>query len=95
MQQNHRKDFYEALEKIKTLNSFAISRYADGEASVLKNLTVGNKDGWLYKKDLSQSGDREKDRLQAGPRNQTREKERGEEGVGARRCQEERPDRLE
>lgn len=51
MQQNHREDFYEALEKIKTLNSFAISRYADGEASVLKNLTVGNKDGWLYKKD--------------------------------------------
>ena len=51
MQQDHRKDFCEALEKIKTLNSFAISRYADGEASVLKNLTVGNKDGWLYKKD--------------------------------------------
>ena len=51
MQQDHRKDFYEALEKIKTLNSFVISRYADGEASVLKNLTVGNKDGWLYKKD--------------------------------------------
>ena len=51
MQQDHRKDFYEALEKIKTLNSFALSRYADGEASVIKNLTIGNKDGWLYKKD--------------------------------------------
>jgi len=51
MQQDHRKDFYEALEKIKTLNSFALSRFADGEASVLKNLTIGNKDGWLYKKD--------------------------------------------
>lgn len=51
MQQDHREDFYEALEKIKTLNSFALSRFADGEASVLKNLTIGNKDGWLYKKD--------------------------------------------
>jgi hypothetical protein len=51
MQQDHRKDFFEALEKTKNLNSFAISRYADGEASVLKNITVGNKDGWLYKKD--------------------------------------------
>lgn len=51
MQQDHRKDFFEALEKIKNLDSLAISRYADGEASVLKNITVGNKDGWLYKKD--------------------------------------------
>lgn len=51
MQQDHRKDFYTALEKIKTSDSFAISRYADGEASVLKNITIGNKDGWLYKKD--------------------------------------------
>jgi hypothetical protein len=49
MQQDHRKDFFEALDKIKELDSFAISRYADGEASVLKNLTIGNKDGWLYK----------------------------------------------
>jgi hypothetical protein len=51
MQQDHRKDFYEALDKIKALNSYAISRCADGEAAVLKNETIGNKDGWLYKKD--------------------------------------------
>ena len=50
MQQDHRKDFYEALAKIKELDSYAISRCADGEAAVLKNETVGNKDGWLYKK---------------------------------------------
>ena len=51
MQQDHRKDFEEALDKINKLDSFAISRCADGEASVLRNVTVGNKDGWLYKKD--------------------------------------------
>ncbi|CAN2041722.1 DUF1792 domain-containing protein [Candidatus Magnetomoraceae bacterium gMMP-15] len=51
MQQDHRKDFEEAISKIKELDSYAISRCADGEASVLKNITVGNKDGWLYKKD--------------------------------------------
>ena len=50
MQQDHQKDFYEALTKIKELDSYAISRCADGEAAVLKNETVGNKDGWLYKK---------------------------------------------
>lgn len=50
MQQDHQKDFYEALSKIKELDSFAISRCADGEAAVLKNETIGNKDGWLYKK---------------------------------------------
>lgn len=51
MQQDHRKDFFEALEKIEHLDSFAISRCADGEAQVLRNQTVGNKDGWLYRKD--------------------------------------------
>lgn len=51
MQQDHRKDLYEALEKIKSLDSLAISRCADGEAGVLKNITIGNKDGWRYKKD--------------------------------------------
>ena len=51
MQQDHRKDFLEAIERIKTSDSFAISRCADGEAGVLKNRTIGNKDGWLYKKD--------------------------------------------
>ena len=49
MQQDHRKDFYEAMDNIKKLDSFAVSRYADGEASVLRDITVGNKDGWLYK----------------------------------------------
>ncbi len=51
MQQDHRKDFYEALEKIENMTSYAISRCADGEASVLRNKTVGNKDGWMYRKD--------------------------------------------
>jgi hypothetical protein len=32
-------------------DSMALSRFADGEANVLKNNTIGNKDGWLYKKD--------------------------------------------
>ena len=50
MQQDHRKDFFEALEKIKELDSFVLSRCADGEASILRNMTIGNKDGWLYKK---------------------------------------------
>jgi len=49
MQRDHRKDFYEALDKIKELDSYAISRYGDGEAAVLRNETIGNKDGWLYK----------------------------------------------
>ena len=44
MQQDHQKDFYEALSKTKELDSYAISRCADGEAAVLKNETIGNKD---------------------------------------------------
>ncbi len=52
MQQDHRKDFLEAIEKIKKSDSFAISRCADGEAGVLRNETIGNKDGWLYKKNV-------------------------------------------
>lgn len=51
MQQDHREDFYEALARIKNSDSLAISRCADGEAGVLKNTTIGNKDGWLYKHD--------------------------------------------
>jgi len=51
MHQDHRKDFYEALDMIRKSDSLAISRCADGEAGVLKNNTIGNKDGWLYKKD--------------------------------------------
>lgn len=36
---------------IRQSSGFALARFADGEASVLKNLTVGNKDGWLYETD--------------------------------------------
>lgn len=51
MQQLFREDFDEVLRLIVETDSLALARFADGEASVLKNITVGNKDGWLYKKD--------------------------------------------
>lgn len=51
MIQSFREDFDEVLGVIRASDSFALSRFADGEASVLRNVTVGNKDGWLYKKD--------------------------------------------
>ncbi len=51
MRQSFREDFQEVLRLIGESDSFALSRFADGEASVLKNVTVGNRDGWLYKKD--------------------------------------------
>ncbi len=51
MKQDFRGDFLEVLRMIGEADSFALSRFADGEASILKNVTVGNKDGWLYKKD--------------------------------------------
>jgi hypothetical protein len=51
MKQMFREDLEEVLRLIVESDSFALSRFADGEASVLKNMTVGNKDGWLYKKD--------------------------------------------
>ena len=50
MRQDHRKDFLEALGMIEKTDSYAISRCADGEAGVLRNETIGNKDGWLYRK---------------------------------------------
>lgn len=51
MKQLFKEDFFEILQWISESDSFALSRYADGEANVLKNNTIGNKDGWLYKKD--------------------------------------------
>jgi len=51
MTQRFREDFLEVLRMIGGGESFALARFADGEASVLKNVTVGNKDGWLYRKD--------------------------------------------
>lgn len=51
MKQLFQEDFDEVLRLIVETNSLALARFADGEASVLKNITVGNKDGWLYKKD--------------------------------------------
>lgn len=51
MRQLFREDLEEVFKLIIESNSFALARFADGEASILKNMTVGNKDGWLYKKD--------------------------------------------
>ena len=51
MQQDFRADFFEIMRMIVEADSLAFSRAADGEANVLKNNTIGNKDGWLYKKD--------------------------------------------
>jgi hypothetical protein len=51
MQQLFREDHEEALRLIGQSDSLALARYADGEACVLRNITVGNKDGWLFKKD--------------------------------------------
>ena len=51
MIQDFEKDFFEIMRMIQQADSMAFSRAADGEASVLKNATVGNRDGWLYKKD--------------------------------------------
>jgi len=53
MKQQFREDLDEVLRLIIESKSLALARYADGEASVLKNMTVGNKDGWLYKKDTN------------------------------------------
>ena len=39
------------LNLISESKSLAISRFADGEASILKNLDVGNRDGWKYVSD--------------------------------------------
>jgi hypothetical protein len=51
MRQLFQEDLEEVLCLIVESDSLALARFADGEASVLKNITVGNKDGWLYKKD--------------------------------------------
>jgi len=51
MKQDFKGDFFEIMRMIVEADSMAFSRAADGEANVLKNNTIGNKDGWLYKKD--------------------------------------------
>lgn len=51
MRQNFKDDFFEILRMIAESESLAFSRFADGEANILKNNTIGNRDGWLYKKD--------------------------------------------
>jgi hypothetical protein len=51
MTQDFKNDFFEIMRMIGAADSMAFSRAADGEANVLKNNTIGNKDGWLYKKD--------------------------------------------
>lgn len=51
MKQDFKADFFEIMRMIVESNSMALSRFADGEANILKNNTIGNKDGWLYKKD--------------------------------------------
>ncbi len=51
MTQDFKADFFEIMRMIVEADSMALSRAADGEANILKNNTIGNKDGWLYKKD--------------------------------------------
>ena len=51
MQQKFRDDFFEMMRRIVESESLAFSRFADGEANILKNRTIGNKDGWLYTQD--------------------------------------------
>jgi len=51
MKQDFKEDFFEIMKMIVEADSMAFSRAADGEANILKNNTIGNKDGWLYKKD--------------------------------------------
>ncbi|HEV8644082.1 MAG TPA: hypothetical protein VGR01_00760 [Burkholderiales bacterium] len=51
MKRQFQEDLEEMFRLIIESDSLALARFADGEASVLKNTTVGNKDGWLYKKD--------------------------------------------
>ena len=51
MQQKHKEDYMKVLNLISESKSLAISRFADGEASILKNLDVGNRDGWKYVSD--------------------------------------------
>ena len=51
MTQDFKKDFFETMKLIIESDSLAFARAADGEANILQNHTIGNKDGWLYKKD--------------------------------------------
>lgn len=51
MTRDFRADFDRMLEMIVQRESLAFARYADGEAGVLRNHTIGNRDGWLYTQD--------------------------------------------
>lgn len=51
MKQDFKSDFFKIMRLIVESDSLALSRFADGEANILKNNTIGNKDGWLYKTD--------------------------------------------
>jgi hypothetical protein len=53
MTQDFRGDLDRMLGMIVQCESLAFARYADGEAGVLRNRTIGNKDGWLYTQDLN------------------------------------------
>lgn len=53
MTQDFRGDLDHMLGMIVHSTSLAFARYADGEAGVLRNRTIGNKDGWLYTQDLN------------------------------------------
>lgn len=51
MVQDFRRDFECMIDLIVSSESLAFARYADGEAGVLRNRTIGNRDGWLYRQD--------------------------------------------
>ncbi len=50
-QQNFATDLNLMLGWVREGRAFAFSRFNDGEARVLRNEDVGNKDGWFYKAD--------------------------------------------
>lgn len=49
--QDFHDDFSAFEQRLRDGHPFAFSRYNDGEARILKNGDVGNKDGWFYHKD--------------------------------------------
>jgi hypothetical protein len=51
IKQDFKDDFFEMMRLIAESDSLAFARAADGEANILKNNTIGNKDGWIYKRD--------------------------------------------
>lgn len=55
MKQIFKNDLDDFFELLKNSDSLALARHADGEANILQNNTIGNKDGWLYKRDKNLS----------------------------------------